>query len=122
MKNKGFTLIELLAVVAILAIIAIITVPTMVGTVETSRKKLNAEQKLAIENAAREWGVKNLYIDDNNASVNKLSVKTLQDEGYLDKKASLKGIKIDDLDKAGVCIKYESNQYVYTYNDNINNC
>lgn len=122
MKNKGFTLVELLAVIVILAIIAVITIPNLIGVVNTSRTKLNKEQKLAIENAAREWGVKNLYIDDNNVSVNKLSAKKLQDDGFLEKKDSLKGININDLNKAGVCIKYKSNQYVYTYTDNIDTC
>lgn len=38
-KRKGFTLVELLAVIVILAIIMIIAIPSVLGTVETSRRK-----------------------------------------------------------------------------------
>ncbi len=38
MKKLGFTLIELLAVIVILAIIAIISVPTVMKTIEDSKK------------------------------------------------------------------------------------
>lgn len=39
MKNKGFTLIEILAVIIILALVAIIAIPSILGTIENTKKK-----------------------------------------------------------------------------------
>lgn len=38
-KKNGFTLVELLAVIVVLAIIMILTIPSVLGTVNTARKK-----------------------------------------------------------------------------------
>ena len=42
-KTKGFTLVELLAVIVILAIIMIIAIPSVLGTVETAKRKTTLE-------------------------------------------------------------------------------
>ena len=42
-KEKGFTLVELLAVIVILAIIMIIAIPSVLGTVETAKRKTMLE-------------------------------------------------------------------------------
>ncbi len=39
MENKAFTLIELLAVIIIISIIALIAVPTIIKTIDNSKKK-----------------------------------------------------------------------------------
>lgn len=128
MKNKGFTLIELLAVIAILAVIVIIASPFVLNTAEESSKSLNKTQKIAIENAAREWTLKNVSIDNENKisgnTYTSVTVKKLQEDHYLDKKDSLKKIKIDDLEKAGVCIKVNLSEsefagFTYEYKDNV---
>ena len=135
MKN-GFTLIELIAVIVILAIVAIITTPVVLNTVEASKTKLNETQKLAVENAAREWALKNLSINASNKAVNSsntevkyITIKSLQDAHYLDNKTSLEKIKISDLTKAGVCIKVKISGgefigFSYQYKDNVtgSNC
>lgn len=128
MKNRGFTLIELLAVISILAIIAVITTPVVLNTINESTNKLNENQKLAVENAAREWVLKNVSVDKDNKisgeQYTSVTIKKLQDDHYLDKKATLKRINIDDMSKAGVCIKVKTSGsefigYTYTYKDDV---
>jgi len=128
MKNKGFTLIELLAVIAILAIVAIITTPVVLNVVKDSTTSLNKTQKLAIENAAREWALKNVSVGVDNKIGGKaytsVTVKKLQDDHYLDNKDSLKKININDMTKAGVCIKVKVSGsefvgFTYEYKDDV---
>lgn len=128
MKNKAFTLIELLAVITILAIIVLITAPLVLNTVEDSAASLSKTQKIAIENAAREWAIKNVSVDNDNKINGKkytsVTVKKLQEEHYLDNKDSLKKIKISNLNKAGICIKVNlsGNEFVgftYKYKTNV---
>lgn len=128
MKNRGFTLIELLAVIAILAVIVVITTPVVLNTIKTSTDKLNENQKLAVENAAREWVLKNVSVDNNNKISGKtytsVTIKKLQDDHYLDNKESLQRININDMTKAGVCIKVKTSGtefigYTYTYKDDV---
>ena len=122
--KKGFTLIELLAVVVILSIIAVITTPVVIHLISGSRDNLREEQKLAIENAARAWGLKNLSEDDgkviyNDSEINFISVEVLQSSGALDSK-SLEGFNINS--DSGVCVRYGSNQLIYSYADSDSEC
>ena len=135
MKVRGFTLIELLAVIVILTIIALITVPLVLDTVDVSKNKLNENQKIAVENAAREWGIKNISVSDDNkayyngSQIKSITIKKLQDEHYLDGKDSLKNIKINDISKAGVCVRVLTNGddftgFSYVFKDDVtgSNC
>lgn len=127
MNKKAFTLVELLAVISILAIVLLITVPNVVGVIKKSKDKLTEEQKLSIENAARAWGLKNLYYDENKImsddnEVKSVSVKMLRDAKMLDKKDFKNLLSSSDLNKIGVCIEYSSNQFVYKFTENIDEC
>ena len=109
MKNKGITLIELLAVFAVLAMILIIVVPNVNNILNNSKDKLSKEQVLQIKNAARSWGVNNLYLkEDKTPSESSITISTLKETGYLEDK-TVKNID----DETTICIKYEDNQYVY---------
>lgn len=126
MKNKGFTLIELMAAITLFAIIALITIPNLMGVLDQSKEKLSDEQKLAIENAARAWGFKHLHLDKDGVtpSSNYVTLKSLQEDGDLDDKDVFKNLRIKETDtnKIGVCIEYKSEQYVYTFIDDVNKC
>jgi len=119
MNKKGFTLTELLTVIVILAIIALIAVPIVMGIIESSRGRLEAEQKGRIEDAARRWAV-TLTVDSDC-----VSVATLIGEGFLEAD--------DDNDRTsisnpgggrlggGVTVVWDEdiNQFNYTY---VNGC
>lgn len=127
MKNRGFTLIELLAVIVIIGVIALITVPNIMNVINSSKDELNKEQKRAIENSARIWGTKYLYIDNSQIYSNKtgniiksITLQELIEDGQLDNR-EYKNLKIDNFDEYGVCVEYENNQFIYTYS-NINEC
>ena len=122
--KKGFTLVEVLAVLVVLAIFSVITFPIVSNVISNSRKNLGEEQKLAIENAARAWGLKNLSESNgkviyNNSEIKFVSVTTLQSSGALDSK-KLSGLNIGS--SAGVCIKYASNQFTYKYASSSSAC
>ena len=104
MKNNGFTLVELLAVLVILSLITLITVPIILGVLNSSKKNLNDTQVKAIENAAQNWGVRNVTVVDGGVSISCVEANELYDKGFLDNKVS--GV---------VRITYEDNQLVYTY-------
>ncbi len=119
--KKGFTLVELLVVIVVLGLLATIVYPSVLGIINTGKKETLDSQKKIIVKAAKEWGVKNYAkLPDNECFV---SVNTLIDEGYISsdfKTGDKEAIK----DPQGsilngfIKIKYESNQYTYTYTDN----
>jgi len=107
MKKRGFTLIELLAVLVILGLIAVITVTAVSTTLKSYRNTLYDKQLKSIESAARLWlGEHMLLRPNSDTSTNVcvygeacpdnynqlvLTLKDLQDGGYLDK--DLKNVK-----------------------------
>ena len=119
--KKGFTLVELIAVIAILGIVLTITVPNVMGILNKSQKNISEEQKLAVENAARAWGLKNLFVEGSNVSSSKVSIKTLKDNHFLENK-DFNSLRKANHGNAGVCITYQNNQFVYEFSDDINNC
>ena len=64
--KKGFTLIELLAVIVIISVVAVIAFPNLSSVLNNTEKSLNNEQIIAIENAAREFSLRNSYVTDDN--------------------------------------------------------
>ena len=119
--KKGFTLIELLAVIVILGIILLVVMPSVTGILNRTQSRLNKEQESAVVNAAREWGTANL--SDNNGKIyyngtekNYVTIKELQDSGFLeDKQIKNMTDKGDVPLNTKVCISYKNYQYVYEY-------
>ena len=119
--KKGFTLIELLAVIAILGVILLIVMPSVTGILSRTQGRLNNEQKTAILNAARQWGTTNLAETDgkiyyNGSEKKYVTIKELQDSGYLEDKTIKDMTDKGDVSKdTKICIKYKDYQYVYEY-------
>lgn len=119
--KKGFTLIELMAVIIILGIILLIIIPNVTGILNRSQERLNEEQIREVENAAQQWGIKNLIIKDNKpyrggSEVKYVTIDTLQKEGFLENK------DVKDLtdnsnvsSNTKICVSYKNNQFVYEY-------
>lgn len=115
MKKNAFTLIELIAVIVILGFILVIIMPTLTDTLNRTKDKLNNTQKNQILSAARNWGMENLN-DNTNKTDRKITIKDLQNSGFLDDKdvKNLKS-KTNLQDNTTICITYKDNQYVYYY-------
>lgn len=110
--KKGFTLVELLAVIVLLGMVLFITVPIVTNILGSARSSLDNEQKEMIVMAARNWGV----VNASSNTKGYVTIKELQTSGYLsDSKVKDLVNKTDLSLNSKVCIKYENNQYVYTY-------
>jgi len=119
MNKKAFTLIELIAVVAILGLIASIVMPAVSSIIRSTRDKAYNSQIEIIIKAAKAWGVEHVNeLPDEGGQPFSLQLSSLTSEGYIssddiidprNKKKNLSGY---------VEIKYESNQYTYTYKEN----
>lgn len=118
--NKGFTLIELIAVIIILALIMLIVVPSINDDITNSKINLNREQIKQIENAARQWGLEHLIVDNNNEpSPHYVTIDQLKQSGYLNDEEVF-DIKSNEpiSQDAKICIFYNKQQFVYDFNGN----
>lgn len=100
-KNKGFTLVELLAVIVILAIILIIAVPGVLSIINQTKQKGYDSQLAIIKEAARNYvtaeSTKIQWEEESDGTKKvEVTLQTLQDNGYLDKKI------IDPRDKSEI--------------------
>lgn len=92
-EEKGFTLIELLAVLVIIAIIAVIAIPLIGNIINNSREGADVATARQVYDASR------LYITGEqdgkfaNATAVTVSIKQMQDAGYLDKGIALPSSK-----------------------------
>ena len=119
--KKGFTLIELLAVIIILGLVLLIVVPNVTKILNRTQTRLNTEQKAAVENAARQWGVSNLIYADgkityNGKEKNYVTIDELQTSGFLEDKEIQDMTDREKLEgDTKVCITYENNQFTYEF-------
>ena len=120
MKKNAFTLAELLAIIAILGIIAIVTAPNITNLLNDSKHNVNETQIVAIEQAARNYGVKHIFLVNGAPSETIISLQTLVDSGYLDNKRVKNLVNNQDVMTNGkVCVTWEEdkNQFKYTYKE-----
>ena len=116
MKNKGFTLIELLGTIVILSAILLIIIPGVTSSIKKSEKDADDSTKNSIILAAQNWVSDNKYVFDN-AKCKGITVKDLQEYGYLDENVKLPSDG-SDLDAVCVLICTERGnkiKYTYTY-------
>ena len=119
--KKGFTLIELLAVIIILGLVLLIVVPNVTKILNRTQTRLNTEQKAAVENAARQWGVSNLIYTDGKITYNKkeknyVTIDELQTSGFLEDKEIQDMTDREKLEgDTKVCITYKNNQFIYEF-------
>lgn len=119
--KRGFTLVELLTVIVVLGIIAAIAIPTIVNTIKDSRIKTCKEQVRTIENAAKRWGTEN-SININKTSPGTITVKQLQDRGYLSAKDNVVNpITNESMENIQINITYDNlyNQFSYKLPNNV---
>lgn len=77
-NQKGLTLIELLAVVVVLGIIAAIAVPSVIGTIEKSKKNADKSSWKIVQDAGLRWALENNKNDGDTETV-----ANLVSAGYL---------------------------------------
>ena len=118
--NKGFTLVEIIAVIGILALLLLVIVPSVNGILNRSKENLNKEQIAQIENAARNWGLENIELEDTDGdgkmepNPTYVEIQTLRKMGFLEDKVVKDLIENQELsDDTRVCITYDKNQYMY---------
>lgn len=113
--KKGFTLAELLAVIVILGVIALITIPIVTKTLSSYRTRLCDDQIANIKEAARVWGSDNLLsLPDKEGAELTLTLKDLQDKGYIDKGINNPKNKKEIEPTTEIVIKRVGKKYTYT--------
>lgn len=140
-KNKGFTMIELLTVIVLLSVIATITYVSIGSGMSSSKEKLYREQIKTLENAGRNWIVKNTGLVDSAVNTNgtscisnitcftsrgksyyKLTFTELYTSGYV-KSADVKNPETGEDMTGCIGIYYDNsnNQYIVEYVANCDN-
>ncbi len=117
-KTSGFTLIELLAVIIILAVIATITVVITGKVVKNSKASLLDRQKQTIEEAARNYYLKEGMNEILNSEESCVNLSELLNKGYLETEKVINPLTKEDMN-GSVFITYSSNRYNYKYQDTI---
>ena len=118
MKNKGFTLIELLAVITVIAIIATITVIVTNKIIKNTKNTLLERQKQTIEEAARDYYLKEGMNDNFDSKESCVNLSKLLSKGYLETKEVVNP-KTKETMGGSVIITYSANQYNYKYQDTV---
>ncbi len=108
LKNeKGLTLVELLAVVVILGIVAAIAIPAIGNIIENSKYNGVKADAINVLNAA------NIYFTENDDE-KKVTLATLESEGYLDTAGALKKAETVTINKEKGKIKLTTAPIVYS--------
>lgn len=83
--KKGFTLIELLGVIVILGILSLIAIPVVDNSINKNKENLYQTQLKQIIKGAEDYYATHLSeLPKNNSDEKQITIKKLQDEGYLD--------------------------------------
>ena len=122
MKKKGFTLIELIMVIVIISVVAMISFQTITKKINQSKEKAYNIQFNNFKDSAKNYMLENKSDDKYHLNTICISLKALQNKGYL-KKGELKNPKTNeviDRSKNYIKVKYnlEKNQYEYDFTDN----
>ena len=112
MNKKGFTLVELLAVIVILGIIATITIFSVSDILTDSKNSLSQTQIKKVEESAKVYYLKEGMSNNDNC----VSISELISKGYIESK-EVKDPKTKEEINGYVKITYESNHYIYKYQD-----
>ncbi|MBE2911930.1 prepilin-type N-terminal cleavage/methylation domain-containing protein [Anoxybacillus flavithermus] len=83
-NEKGLTLIELLAVIVILGIIAAIAIPSIGGLIDNSKKDAHVANAQQMINAAKIAVTADKDLIPANGKAKTISLKYLEDKGYLE--------------------------------------
>lgn len=104
MNKKAFTLVELLGVIILLSLLMMILVPTISGVIKSGREEADKQLENNIILATKNWATDNKStLPVNVGGKTKVTIQTLQNEGYIDKKLKLPSTK-EELTNAWVCI------------------
>ena len=68
-NKKGFTLVELLAVIVIISMLTMLAIPSITRYMETSKKKLFAENAIRAINAVKEYELKEEFLTSANSNI-----------------------------------------------------
>ncbi len=94
--KKGFTLIELLGVIVILGILAVIAIPVVDNSINKNKDELYKTQIKQIIKGAEDYYATHLSeLPKNDGEIKKITIKDLQDEGYLE--LNIKNPKTNDI-------------------------
>lgn len=120
MKSSGFTLVELLGTIVILSVIVIIVTLAVDSTINNSKTKLSKVQIDSIEEAAKIYylkeGIKLHSLDDSSFEMC-VNLKYLIDNDYVENDKILNLKDYNNL-QGSVKIKYESENFLYKYQEN----
>lgn len=87
MNNKGLTLIEVIGTLILLSVVALIVTPNIYQTIKEYQQQLFDTQMNNIKEAGKNWSADNIdKVPTSNSYALKISVKELQNEGYIDDK------------------------------------
>lgn len=134
LNNKGFTLIEILAVVVILGVLSTIMIPSVTSIIKKNRVENQENFKNSLISAAKAYITDNKYkiefstsncssgykcinkIDNTAIADNKITLKILVDNGYLNENLKEPSTKKEiDLTSSYVTVKYNINQKDFDY-------
>lgn len=121
MKKEGFTLTEVLGVIVIIGFLALLVTPAVSKTIKNNRQRLYEVQIKNIENAARDYAVKNTEILPESGKAIVITLGELKKGGFIEKEVRnplTKELFSDDLK---IQISNANNQYTYTVLEEIVN-
>lgn len=118
MKDKGFTLAELLGVIVILGLISMIAVPAVNQSIKRYKAELLEVQINNIITSAKNWGVDHLLeLPDSEGQTYTITIKMLQQEGYIGKDIKNPSSKKPISDDTVITIKRVGKGYEYSLDE-----